>query len=161
VANATVISPHSMVYIYVSGNQVAVHQRNRTPGRYSTEKEHLCSHHRHYLDRSPEYYIEKAKLKGETFSQLVKALFSQNRHPEQIYRPCDGYLSLQRNTNPETFHQACALALDCQNYSYHFLANVIKNNMTNHQQETTINQSLPHHANIRGKAYYKQTHLNF
>jgi transposase len=160
-ANATVIYTRSMVYIYVSGQQVAVHQRNRTPGRYSTDKEHLCSHHRHYLDRSPEYYIEKARGKGEIFSQLVIALFGQNRHPEQLYRTCDGYLSLERKTNPETFARACALALDYQNYSYHFLVNVIKNNMTDQQHEPTINQSLPQHANIRGSAYYKQTQLNF
>lgn len=159
-ANATVIYTRSMVYIYVSGQQVAVHQRNRTPGQYSTEKEHLCSHHRHYLDRSPEYYIEKARAKGEIFSQLVKTLFGQNRHPEQLYRTCDGYLSLQRKTNPETFNQACSLALENQNYTYQFLVNIIKNNMTNPEQETTINQRLPDHANIRGKAYYKQIQLN-
>lgn len=160
-STATVIYTRSMVYIYVSGQQVAVHQRNRTPGRYSTQKEHLCSHHRHYLDRSPEYYIEKASAKGETFSQLVRALFGQNRHPEQLYRTCDGYLSLQRKTNPETFNQACSLALENQNYTYQFLVNIIKNNLTNSNQETTINQRLPDHANIRGKAYYTQTQLNF
>lgn len=157
---ATVIYTRSMVYIYVSGQKVAVHQRDRSQGRYTTDKEHLCSHHRHYLDRSPQYYIEKASDKGELFSQLVKTLFSQKRHPEHLYRTCEGYLSLQRKTNPETFNRACSLALENQNFTYHFLVNVIKNNMTDQQRQTTINQSLPQHANIRGKAYYKQIQLN-
>ena len=160
-ARAKVIYTRSMVNIYVDGTQVAVHQRNRQPGGYSTQKEHLCSHHRHYLDRSPQYYLEKAQAKSEIFSQLIQNLFCQNRHPEQLYRICEGYFSLERKTNPEVFHQACRLVFEHQNYSYHFLANIIKNNMVNHQQETTTQKSLPQHANIRGKAYYKQLKLNF
>lgn len=153
---ATVIYTRSMVRIYVEGKQVAVHQRNYTPGRYSTEKEHLCSHHRHYLDRSPEYYLEKAKSKDDTFYAFIRKVFNQNRHPEQLYRTCDGFFSLQRKTNPDKFSKACALAMDYQNFSYHFLANIIKNNMTAFQ-ETETQQSLPRHENIRGKGYYNQS----
>lgn len=153
---ANVIFTREMVYIYIDGKQVAVHQRNYTPGRYSTNKEHLCSHHRHYLDRSPEYYIERAKSKDETFHTFIQAVFSQSRHPEQLYRSCDGFFSLQRKTNPDTFKRACAIALEHQQYTYHFLANIIKNNMTDYQQ-TETEQSLPRHENIRGKAYYQQS----
>ena len=153
---ANVIFTREMVYIYIDGKQVAVHQRNYTPGRYSTNKEHLCSHHRHYLDRSPEYYIEKAKSKDETFHIFIQAVFSQSRHPEQLYRSCDGFFSLQRKTNPDTFKKACAIALEHQQYTYHFLANIIKNNMTDYQQ-TETEQSLPRHENIRGRDYYQQS----
>jgi hypothetical protein len=147
-----------MVYIYVAGKQVAVHQRNYSPGRYSTEKGHLCSHHQHYLDRSPDYYIEKAKQKSETFHELIREVFNQNRHPEQLYRTCDGYFNLQRGTEPDKFNHACALALEYKNYSYHFLSNMIKNNMTGYQQSNT-EQNLPKHKNIRGKEYYEQLKL--
>jgi len=153
-AKATVIFTRSMVYIYVQGKQVAVHQRNFTPGRYSTEKEHLCSHHQHYLDRSPDYYLEKAKSAGETFSQLIHELFNQPRHPEQLYRTCDGFFNLQRKTEPGKFNQACALALEYKNYSWHFINNLIKNNMVNYQQ-TETERNLPKHENIRGKESYK------
>jgi transposase len=155
---ANVIYTRSMVYIYVAGKQVAVHQRNYSPGRYSTEKEHLCSHHQHYLDRSPDYYLEKAKSKGETFYKLIREVFNQNRHPEQLYRTCDGYFSLQRRTESDKFARACALALEYNNYSYHFLSNVIKNNMIDYQ-ETKTEQNLPKHKNIRGKEYYEQLKL--
>jgi len=158
-AKANVVYTRSMVYIYVAGKQVAVHQRNYSPGYYSTEKEHLCSHHQHYLDRSPDYYLEKAKPKGEKFYGLIREVFNQNRHPEQLYRTCDGYFSLQRKTEPDKFNQACALALEYQNYSYHFLVNVIKNNTTAYQEKET-EKSLPQHENIRGKEYYKQLKLN-
>lgn len=156
---ANVIYTRSMVHVYISGNQVAVHQRNYTQGRYSTQREHLCSHHKHYLDRSPEYYLEKAKSKNETFYQLITELFKQDRHPEQLYRTCDGLFNLQRKTELQKFINACTVALSNQNYSYHFLSNVINNNMTENQQ-TESHRSLPKHQNIRGKDYYNQLKLN-
>lgn len=151
---ANVIYTRNMVYIYVENKQVAVHQREYAQGKYTTKKEHLCSHHQHYLDRSPDYYVNKAKFKGEKFHQLITEVFAQNRHPEQLYRTCDGYFSLQRKTEPDKFNKACALALEYKNYSYYFLANIIKNNMI-YYQETEEEKSLPNHKNIRGKKYYK------
>jgi len=55
-----VIYTRSMVRIYAKGEQIAIHPRDYRVGKYSTIKEHLCSHHQHYLDRSPAYYISKA-----------------------------------------------------------------------------------------------------
>lgn len=159
-AAAHVIYTRSMVYIYISGRQVAVHQRNYKTGGYSTQKDHLCSHHRYYLERSPDYYIEKAKSKSEIFHRLIKAVFDQNRYPEQLYRTCDGYFNLQRNTDPGKFDKACSLALEFENYSYHFLSNVIKNNTTD-QQQTKSQKNLPVHENIRGRQYYEQLNLKF
>ncbi|MFU8844676.1 MAG: IS21 family transposase [Bacteroidales bacterium] len=153
-AAANVIYTRSMVYIYINRRQVAVHQRNYRPAGYSTQKDHLCSHHRHYLDRSPDYYIEKAKTKSEIFHRLIKAVFDQNRYPEQLYRTCEGYFNLQRNNDTEKFSKACMLALEYKNYSYHFLSNVIKNNTTD-QSPTKSQKSLPAHDNIRGRGYYE------
>lgn len=156
---SNVIYTRSMVYIYISGKQAAVHQRSYTQGKYSTCKEHLCSHHQHYLDRSPDYYIEKARKTDETFHLLIKALFTQNRHPEQLYRVCDGLISLQRKTDQQIFTSACQIALANENYSYHFVFNLIKNKMTE-SPRTEIDKPLPKHQNIRGKEYYIQYKLN-
>lgn len=155
---AKVIYTRSMVYIYIAGKQVAVHQRNYSQGRYSTQKEHLCSHHQHYLDRSPDYYLEKAKHRNDVFYQLISAVFSQERHPEQLYRTCDGLFSLQHKTEPGKFSDACTIALNNKNYTYHFLANIIKNNMAAYQL-SEAKKALPKHQNIRGKEYYNQTKL--
>lgn len=154
---ADVVYTRKMVYIYLQNERIAVHQRDYAQGKYTTVKEHLCSHHQHYLERSPEYYIRKAKPKGEKLYLLITKIFEQkNRYPEQLYRTCDGLFSLQRKAEPETFDKACALSLEYQNYSYRFLANLIKNNMTDYQQtEETEEKSLPKHKNIRGKGYYK------
>lgn len=149
-----VIYTRSLVRIYVAGKQVAVHQRNYGLGLYTTDKEHLCSTHQYYLDRSPDYYKSRALRIDTVFHQLIEKVFSQNKYPEQLYRSCDGMFSLQRKTKPETFRKACIKALKYNNYSYGFLRNVLKNGTTEtHEQQEEM--PLPTHDNIRGAEYYQ------
>lgn len=155
-----VIYTRSIVRIYFKGKQIAAHIRNYSVGKYSTEKQHLCSTHQHYLSRSPEYYIQKAKEINEEFYRLIQQVFQQNRYPEQLYRSCDGMFSLQRKTEPEIFSKACLIALKHENYTYGFLLNIIKNKMTD-QQDPQPEKPLPDHENIRGKSYYEQQTLKF
>lgn len=156
-----VIYTRSLVRVYSKGEQIAVHIRGYQPGGYSTSKEHLCSHHQHYLERSPAYYLEKARKKSEALCQLMEELFKQKRYPEQLYRACDGLLSLQSKTSPADFDSACRLALDCQSYSYRFVRNVLENKMASHVAEPKQDTPLPVHHNIRGRDYYAQTSLPF
>lgn len=148
-----VIYTRSAVRIFYNHNLIAVHKRRYVKGDYSTEKNHLCSTHQHYLNRSPKYYREKAHSLSEPLGQLVELIFSRNRYPEQLYRSCDGLLSLQRNTHPETFDKACQMAIEYQNYSYRFVQNIIKNKMTGATEEMP-DKALPKHNNIRGREYY-------
>jgi len=148
-----VIYTRSMVRLFYKHNQIAVHQRDFGLGTYTTDKSHLCSTHQHYLNRSPEYYQTKACGLSEQFGQLVKLLFAQNKYPEQLYRSCDGLLSLQRNTDSDIFNKACLMAIEHQNYSYVFVQNIIKNKMTQ-PDEKQPTKALPEHNNIRGKEYY-------
>jgi transposase len=155
-----VIYTRSMVYIYAKGRQIAVHIRDYKPGGYTTIKEHLCSQHQHYMDRSPDYYLNKSKLKSEVLYRLFEHLFAQNRHPEQLYRTCDGLLNLERKTDQKDFDKACMMAIEHQKYSYAFVLNIIKNKMTG-ELETKPPQPLPTHQNIRGKEYYTQSTFSF
>lgn len=158
-----VIYTRKMVYIYHRGKQIAVHIRNFSKGTYSTEKSHLCSTHRHYLDRSPDYYIQRAQKASNDLYQLFVLIFKQDKHPEQLYRTCDGLLNLHRKNsklNPQGFNKACQIAIKHKVYTYQFLANIIKNKMTDQEEEQQEKQALPEHKNIRGKEYYSQTTLN-
>ena len=92
-----VVYTRTMVYIYGRGKQIALHIRNYKQAGYTTQKDHLSSHHRHYLDRSPDYYIAKAKAKCHELYLLTQLIFEQPQHPEQLYRTCDGLLRLQKN----------------------------------------------------------------
>jgi transposase len=150
-----VIYTRSMVYIYAKGERIAAHTRTRRKGGYTTSREHLCSHHKHYLDRSPGYYLEKAKIKSESLYLFFEQLFKQNRYPEQLYRTCDGLLNIQRNAVPEDFDRACGIALENRVYSYQFISNIIKNGMTKNTPEKAKQKPLPEHDNTRGAQYYR------
>lgn len=151
-----VIYTRSMVYVYGQGKQIAVHERKHLMGAYSTHREHLCSHHRHYLERSPQYYLQKAKESSDELHQLLELVFQQDRYPEQLYRSCDGLMRLQRNTDAAAFAKACQMAIEYQSYSYKFVRNLLENKMVELVQEAPKEQVLPPHKNIRGKEYFKQ-----
>ncbi len=151
---ATVIFTHTLVQIYLDGKKVAAHQRNYKISGYSTIREHLCSQHKHYLDRSPNYYSSRAKAHSQEFYELINQIFEQDKYPEQLYRTCDGLFSLQRKTDPEQFIAACRIAIEHKNYSYRFIVNILENKMTSTQPKQ-LKLSLPQHENTRGAAYYK------
>lgn len=150
---AKVIYTRSMVRIYIDGKCVAKHRRNRTRNGYTTVKDHLCSTHQYYLNRSPGYYVRRARQCSEELYHFTQGLFDQRRPPEQLYRTCDGVLSLYKKTDKEKFKKACSLAITHKKYSYGFILRVI-NNDSLHQDLTQQSKSLPAHKNIRGEQYY-------
>src|SRR5690606_4035070 len=124
-----VIYTRNLVKIYHQGSLVATHPRSYKKGSYTSQKEHLCSHHRYYKERSPNYYLQRAYRHSEALYQYIKALFAQDTYPEQLYRVCEGILSLSRKIPKETFIRACNLALEHRQFSYGFLKRVLENNM--------------------------------
>lgn len=156
-----VIYTRSMVYIFSKGKQQAVHIRNFQPGGYSSDKQHLCSQHRHYRDRSPDYYLQQAQKRSLVLHQLVGLIFSQNRYPEQLYKTCDGLFALHRMADSHTFEKACQIAMQYQNYSYRFIKNILENKMTQLEADQSEDKPLPSHRNLRGKQHYQQLELNY
>src|SRR5690606_41143042 len=63
---------------------------------YTSTKEHLSSQNQAWLNRSPEYYLERAKHKSDELYQLFELIFQQDRYPETLYRTCDGLLRLSQ-----------------------------------------------------------------
>ena len=150
---ANVIFTQKLVQIYIKGEKVAAHLRSAKYG-YTTQKEHLCSQHQHYMDRSPDYYCMRAKNHSQEFYMLISQIFKQEKYPEQLYRTCDGLFSLQRKTQASDFNAACQIALKYQNYSYRFIVNILTNGMTQ-IPEILEDTPLPEHENTRGAGYYK------
>lgn len=150
---ATVIYTRSTVSIFIDCKRVALHLRSYVVGHYTTVKDHLCSTHQHYRDRSPDYYMAKAKRRSNELHNLFVLLFKQNRYPEQQYRTCDGLLRLQRISDADKFEKACQIAIENQRYNYGFVANILKNNMIEYCQQTE-EKPLPKHENIRGRQLF-------
>lgn len=151
-----VVYTHRMVYIFSKGKQIAAHARGFRQGSYTTLREHLCSHHKHYLDRSPDYYIKLAGRQSYDLFLLVEAIFKYSgRHPEQLYKTCDGLLSLSRKSDTVIFSRACKTALENEFYSYGFIKNYLSNKMNQTDWDPNSLKPLPAHDNIRGRQYYK------
>lgn len=153
-----VIYTRTMVRIYSEGKQIATHARDYRTGCYTTLQQHLCSHHQHYLKRSPDYYLDKGRSVSAILHELFKRIFAQERHPEQLYGTCDGLLSIYRRMDRQKADKACAMAIEYQHYSYRFILNILKNNMVD-QPVSSQQRSLPEHGNIRGSDYYKQLNI--
>jgi transposase len=153
-SSVKVIYTKNIVRIYAKGEQIAVHQRIKGLGGYSTNREHLCSTHKHYLDRSPDYYITQAAKVSVPLFNYVRAFFDQKRPPEQLYRQCDGLLSLARKTDRNIFDKACSKASINEVYSYMFVKNMIENKAVEITDEQ-LTIPLPSHNNIRGKEHYQ------
>ena len=153
-AKVKVIYTRSLVKIYTKTTLIATHIRIFKKGGYTTQKQHLCSTHQYYKQRSPAYYIQRAYKHSETLYQYIDALFRQDKYPEQLYRSCDGILNLSRKTDYKTFTNACNIALKNHNYSYKFLKHILENNMS-HNTDQDNDTPLPKHNNIRGASSYK------
>lgn len=150
-----VIYTRSLVRIFgEDGKQIAIHPRSFKKSGYTTQKEHLCSHHQYYKKRSPTYYIQRGYDHSETLYQYINNLFKQDKYPEQLYRSCEGVLNLAKKTEYEEFIKACEIALENSNYSYIFLKRVLENKMTR-VKEQIPDDPLPKHDNIRGASSYK------
>jgi transposase len=153
----SVIYTRTLVQIYAKGQSIAVHQRNFGFG-YTTQSEHLCSAHRHYRERSPEYYMQKAGERSQALEDVIRSIFKQAQTPETMFKRCDGLLSLQRKTDPAMFERACQIALDNNILTYTFMQNLIENKASALHvaaDQMYKHTPLPKHTNIRGKGYFK------
>jgi endonuclease V-like protein UPF0215 family len=114
----------------------------------------LCSAHRHYNERSPDYYIRTAGKKSAVLAEIITGIFNSARPPEVFYRTCDGLLSLSRKTDPVRFEKACQTALDNNMFSYRFIKSLVENNSLLIENEVYKPLPLPQ-QNIRGSKYYQ------
>ncbi len=144
---ASVVYTRTLVRIYCKSELVATHQRNIGFG-YTVVREHMPSAHQHYMDRSPEYYMDLARKRSDGLLHLMEMMFAKEETPEVLYKRCDGLLSLQRKTDPSRFEEACQVAVANGIPSYQFVRRRIENRMTSDKPSTI--KKLPEHENIRG-----------
>jgi transposase len=151
-----VIYTRSAVRIYHKGTLICVHARDTSSGKYTTQAGHLCSHHRAYNQRSPDYYKQRALTVSPVMHQLVGLIFDQpDKYPEQLYKTCDGLLNLARiHKSDDRFDKACQIGIEQAIYSYAFIKRILDNNMTE-ATPYNVDRPLPKHNNIRGRQYYQ------
>lgn len=159
--SSLIIYTRTLVKIFVNSELVATHERHIGFG-HTYKDEHLASNCNAILNRSPDYYQEKAESYSAVFKQLISDMFidleQRQIPPEFKYKTCDYMLSIARKTPTDDFQQACKIALENKSYSGKFLLNVISNiNVVKLKEagEKRINPVPTNRENMRGDSYFK------
>lgn len=142
------------VEIFSLKERVAIHKRNRSPGGYSTQKEHLSSSAKAYSEWSLPFFQEKANKIGFYTHQYITELIGQKHYPELGYKQSLGILMLANRYPQERIEHACRRACDIEKRSYHIVENILKNGMDKEMIEGVNLLITIDNPNIRGAMYY-------
>src|SRR5690554_3553864 len=148
----------SNVEVYYNHQRIALHKRNPSKGSYNTNKDHLSSSHKAYLDWSPSYFKSMASKHGSDVLSCIEGLMAESDYPETAYKRAMGIIQLHRQYTSERLNKACRRAVEAGTYSYQRIRNILKNNLDKDESETSeeLYQShIPLHENIRGASAYK------
>ena len=148
------------VECFQKGKRVASHLRSHRKGGHTTVREHMPKSHQQYGDWSPKRLVQWAEKAGPATAQLITAILSARRHPEQGYRSCLGILRLGKAYSPERLEAACSRALRLGSHRYQSIESILKNGLDRQplpeQTDHTEQQTLPEdHDNVRGSSYYQ------
>lgn len=131
---------------------VAIHPRNPTPGRYTTQTVHMPSKHQKAGEWNAERLIRWAGENGPHTAQLIQAILSSRQHPEQAFRSCLGILRLSGQYAQAQMESACQLAKEAKMLNYRAVKTLLETLPPLSDPEAV---PLPSHENIRGNTYYQ------
>lgn len=155
---ARIIFTRSIVKIYVDGLCVATHPRVYKWG-YTTVKEHLASNNRAILERSPQYYMERAYKISHDFGLYVTELFSGKRSsnpPEIYYKTCNLLIGLHKKYDEDAFNATCRDSLVNKVFSGRQFEAILKHKTMYPCDVPNCDAPVPtNHNNMRGTNYYK------
>jgi transposase len=142
------------VSVYLSGERIAYHLRDRRPYKYTTVKEHLPSTHQFVSEWNPAKFIEWAGHIHPDVKTYICNVLENKSYPEQTYRSCVGILSFEKKAGRERLIAACQRATAFGAFNYKVIQQII-NNKLDRLDTKKENLTLPLHDNIRGAEYYK------
>lgn len=142
------------VAVYLGGERIAYHLRDKVPYKYTTVKDHLPSSHQFVSEWNPSKFIEWAgHIHPDVESYITKVLENKS-YPEQTYRSCAGILSFEKKAGKDRLIAACQRASSFGVYNYKVISQIINNRLD--RVDTKPKQTtMPLHENIRGANYYK------
>ena len=142
------------VSVYLAGERIAYHLRDRRPHKYTTVKEHLPSSHQFVSEWNPSKFIEWAGHIHPDVKAYIGNVLENKSYPEQTYRSCVGILSFEKKAGRDRLIAACQRATAFGVFNYKVIEQII-NNKLDRLDTKKENLTLPMHENIRGAEYYK------
>ena len=144
----------SKIEIYYKYEQIAAHQRNKSPHNYTTENTHMASTHQFMTERTPAFYIDQGNKISEAVGLYIEQVLERKKYPEQGYRSCQGILSFAKRYGHERLTNACKRAHEVGYFNFKIIENFLQKSIDQYQPEEQTTQ-MPAHQNIRGQEYYK------
>ncbi len=144
----------STVEIYDKYELIASHKRIRSPHNYSVNEAHRAPEHRHYMEWSPTFFLEKAKAIDPAVEYYIGQILAKKQHTDQTYKSCQGVLSLAKRVGNVRLIKACKRAHAIGYYNYKTIDDILIRNLDSYEDEPET-PPMPTHDNIRGGNYYK------
>lgn len=146
----------SLIEIYYRYEKIAEHTRSYSRFRYTTDQEHLASHHRAYSEWNAEKFIAEATTIHPDLGTYITKVIEKKARPEQAYKSVQGILSFARRVGEKRLVNACRWADAYGLYNYPAVESILNNHQDEIplENEHEIDKSTPAHKNIRGKEYY-------
>jgi transposase len=132
----SVIYTKSHVEVYLNYSRIAFHPRDYRLYKYSTNKEHLPSHHRFVSDWCPDKFINWASDIGAETEHYIRKVLESKPHPEQAYKSCIGILSFAKKLGKNRLNDACERASYYNSYSYTTIRNILSKSLTSVNQKS-------------------------
>lgn len=150
-----IVYSDSSVEVYYKYNRIALHSRHRKKYAYSTNKEHMPSHHSFVSDWNPDKFINWSGNIGSDCQSYIIKILDKKQHPEQSYKSCIGILQLARKVGNTRLNNACKRALDYGAYNYNIIVSILEKGWDVIEDTPQEQEEVPPHKNIRGNQYYK------
>ena len=144
----------STVEIYCQNKRVAFHRQLYRLGSYSTNKEHMPSSHRVYVEWTPSRLINWGKSFGQNTERLIEEILSKKPHPEMGFRTCMGILKTAKDLDKAIVEAVSSKMLTLQSYKVSHFKAILKNKTYHEDRPVTVTTPENEHENVRGQAYY-------
>lgn len=145
----------SVVEIFYNHERLCTHKRDRQPGKYSTQKEHLSSAHKAYSEWSLSFFQLKGENIGPETVKYITRIILQYSYPEIGYKQAMGIVQLARLYEKVRIENACRRAQVLQHCSFRTIDNMLRSGADQLEVPLADNNHIPTHENIRGGNHYQ------
>jgi transposase len=145
----------SSVEIFYKYEKIALHARDRSPYKYTTDPNHMATWHKHIAEWNPERFLTEGHKIHSDVGNYIEQVMLRKAHPEQAYKSIQGILSYAKRAGQERLIKACRRAHQYGIYSYGIIESIIQRNLDQYDLLEEPPTSMPSHDNIRGEEYYQ------
>lgn len=117
----------STVEVFHLGRRVASHRRNDTPHAFTTDRQHMPSNHRQWIESDPGEVLRWASAVGPATETFMRRLLDEgNPVPQQRWRSARGLKRIGEKFPVERVEAACEAALRFGGRSYKSVERILR-----------------------------------